>query len=323
MWKFPLLQMQVYSDMILKCAEKGKNSKMNLHCIKILIFLLLTGSVSGISAQSFYLELKHKDENARKAYFAQKIHRFWGKNVYRSAPDRYHGLLVLKNKKITFAFDIRGKYKDGKASCVNIGMVRPCGLNWYAGGFFQAFCGKENLINGDFTVLKIYQGSDLSYALLQFKGKNHTSTLRMTLAEADDKLLLEFTSGIKNRPCEIRLIAYPGEYGSAEKRQRRIVTCKGEYSQHKELGKEEFWGLFFDSYYDRAKKRGRGCCAFVYNPQETLSAQVEISYPCTAIFRYKGDQKAHLVLWDFLYWPSRDAITYMKQLKVSFDPKQK
>ena len=101
MWKFPLLQMQVYSDMILKCAEKGKNSKMNLHCIKILIFLLLTGSVSGISAQSFYLELKHKDENARKAYFAQKIHRFWGKNIYRSAPDRYHGLLVLKNKKIS------------------------------------------------------------------------------------------------------------------------------------------------------------------------------------------------------------------------------
>ena len=57
---------------------------MNLKKISV---WLLAACVIPLSAEvkSYFIEMKHGDEQAKKAYFDQKV-RFWGASTYKTAP---------------------------------------------------------------------------------------------------------------------------------------------------------------------------------------------------------------------------------------------
>ena len=138
--------------------------------IKWAALMVLTAAAGCVSAavKAEYLELK-EDEAARKAYFAQPI-RIWGDKAYKVAPDKFNALLTLSNSKVTYAFHIYGVQKDGVATKVQIGMMRPSVYNWYAGGFFKIASGKNLLNDGNFTLKEVKGSEESGWAEFEFTG---------------------------------------------------------------------------------------------------------------------------------------------------------
>ena len=91
---------------------------MNLKKMSVWLFAACVLPLSA-EVKSYFIEMKHGDEQAKKAYFDQKV-RIWGGSGYKTSPENYTGLLVLANKKITFAFHLQGKQQSGEAVKVNI-----------------------------------------------------------------------------------------------------------------------------------------------------------------------------------------------------------
>ncbi|MBQ6470944.1 MAG: hypothetical protein IJJ33_03090 [Victivallales bacterium] len=97
---------------------------------KWMALVALAGAVVSVSAgvKAEYLELKESEES-RKAYFAQPV-RIWGDKGYKAGTDKYNGLLTLANSRTTYAFHLFGTYRDGVATNVQVGMLRPTVFNW-------------------------------------------------------------------------------------------------------------------------------------------------------------------------------------------------
>lgn len=287
--------------------------KKSIFAIGMLACMTFTASAA-VSAT--VLELKHGDKAAEKAYFAQP-HRIWGTNTYKAKPTDYNGLLVLGNSKTKFVFHLVGKMKNGKPVDVEIGMLRPSVYNWYAGGFIVPRGKQTELKKGVFSIGKVQSGAKSGFAELNYKGV-FSGTIRLELMDNDDKLLVTFTPADKTIPYRLDLYAYPGHYGDAKKPFRKVFTSAGDIAVPKNLTKQESWAVFYDTYYDRKVNRGDGCCAFLYNPNETDVATMRAGYACLALLNYKKGTTAHLIFWDFKGWSSDQAKDYMKKLKFSF-----
>lgn len=289
--------------------------------IKWIAFLFLTMAAACVSAavKAEYLELK-ADEATRKAYFAQPV-RMWGDKIYRGAADKYHALLTLSNSKISYVFHLFGDIKDGAAKNVRIGMMRPTQFNWYAGGFINISSGKNQLYSGTFSIKEIKGGEDSGYVEMEFSDAVLNGTIRLELANNDDKLLLSFTPSVQ-LPYMVNLIAYPGAYGDAKLRVRKMITNLGSVEGNvKKLTPQDFWIVFGDAYYDREQNRGAGCCAFLFNPKEIQpGSMIRCGYACQAYLycRQKG-KPFSLILWDFKGWSVRQAVDYMKKLDIKFE----
>jgi len=281
--------------------------------------MMSAGVLAAVTVEK--IELKPGDETAKKAYFAQKI-RFWGTNEYKASPEHYNTLLTLTNAKIQFAFRLEGKIVDGKPRKVAVGMFRPSIYNWYSGGFIEVIANKQNLTDGEFELAEFKGGAESGYALLRYTGPEVSGTLRLELADNDDKLQVKFTPSPAKilRGYQLVLISYPGAYGEKENRKREIQTNTGTAENgKKELTKSDCWAVFYDSYYDRKENRGDGCCAFLFNPKEIVSGTLRAGYGCIAYLNYPPHQEANLILWDFKKWSAEDAIAYMKKLSVQFE----
>lgn len=281
--------------------------------------MMSAGILAAVTVEK--IELKHGDETAKKAYFAQAI-RFWGTNEYKTSPENYNTLLTFTNAKIQFAFRLEGKIVDGKLRNVAIGMCRPSIYNWYSGGFIEVISNKQNLTNGEFELLEFKGDTQSGYAILRYTGPEVSGTFHLELADNDDKLQVKFTPSMENglRGYQIVLTSYPGTYGEKEKRKREIQTNTGRAENgRKELTKLDCWAVFYDNYYDRKENRGDGCCAFLFNPKEVVSGVLRAGYGCIAYLNYPARQEANLILWDFKKLSSEDALAYMKKLSVQFE----
>ncbi len=288
--------------------------------IKWAALMALTAAAGWVSAavKAEYLELK-EDEAARKAYFAQPV-RIWGDKIYKAAADQYNALLMLSNSKATYAFHLNGQRKDGAATKVNIGMMRPSVFNWYAGGFINISSGKNLLNAGNFSVKEVKGTEESGWAELEFTGGTLNGKLRLELPDNDDKLLVTFTPS-EPLAYTVNLVAYPGAYGDAKLRARKMITNLGPVEGNvKKLTDRDCWAIFADSYYDREQNRGAGCCAFLFNPKElTPGSVLRCGYACQAYLYVKKGQPVSLILWDFRNWSMKQAADYMKKLDVNFE----
>ena len=288
--------------------------------IKWMALMVLTAAAGCVSAavKAEYLELK-EDEAARKAYFAQPI-RIWGDKAYKVGADKFNALLTLSNSKVTYAFHIYGIQKDGVATKVQIGMMRPSVYNWYAGGFFKISSGKNLLNDGNFTLKEVKGSEESGWAEFEFTGATLNGKLRLELPDNDDKLLMTFTP-TSEIPYTVNLVSYPGHYGDAKLRARKMITNLGEVENGvKKLTPQDCWAVFADAYYDREKNQGDGCCAFLYNPKDILPGSVIRSgYACQAYLYCRKNQPFTVILWDFKRWSMKQAVEYMKKLDVKFE----
>ena len=269
--------------------------------------------------KAYFIELKHNDKKAEQAYLAQPF-RFWTKNAYKTHPDKYNGLLVLSNSRVNYVFHLFGTLKNGMVKNLEIGMRRPSPYNWYAGGFLAIQAGKHKLTAGKFAVSEVKGGSQSGYAELSFTDSPFTGKIRFELADDDDKLQLIFTPS-SPQAYRIRLTAYPGAYGDAKRRVRKMITNLGEVEGNsKKLTPQDFWCVFGDSYYDRQYRRGDGCCAFLFNPKEILPGSILRSgYACLADLYGRQGKPTSLILWDFKGCSISQAVSYMKKLDVKFE----
>ncbi len=262
------------------------------------------------------------DDASKKAYFAQPV-RIWGTHGYKAAADSYNALVTLSNAKTSFVFHLQGKMLNGIPHAVQIGMVRPSVFNWYAGGFVTVRFAKTQLLDGNLAFGEIKAAKDGSSACAEFKytSGEYAGTIRMELADDDDKLAMTFTPTGKKSPYELSLVAYPGAYGEKNLRKREIATtANGRCTDGKYvLDKKDCYVVFYDSYYDSGNGRGDGCCAFLFNPQEISAGTIRCGYGCTAYLSCKPGVSANLVLWDFKKWSAGQARDYMKNLNVKFE----
>lgn len=267
------------------------------------------------------LELAYGDEAAKKSYFSQPI-RFWGTHDYKIEQDSYETLLVLSNAKIQYAFRLQGKIVDGKLRNVAICMLRPSIYNWYAGGFVEVLAGDQALTSGEFQLLELKAGTDYGEVTLEYRSSTLSGSFRFGLSDDDDKLQLIFTPSLAEnlQSYQLVLTAYPGTYGEKDKRERRLVTNASDVEmKRRDLTGEDYWVVFYDSWYDRKNNLGDGCCAFLYNPKVIISGSLQAGYGCIAKLNYPSTQIAALLLWDFKGWASEDAIQYLKPLSVQFE----
>ncbi|MBE6373790.1 MAG: hypothetical protein E7055_17190 [Lentisphaerae bacterium] len=290
---------------------------MKIKWMALTALTIAAGSVSA-AVKAEYLELKD-DDAARKAYLAQPV-RIWGDKNYKVGADKYNALLVLSNSKITYAFHLYGTMKDGVATKVNIGMLRPSIYNWYAGGFISISSGKEKLSAGNFTLKEVKGTDDSGWAEFEFSGGALNGKLRFELPDNDDKLLVTFTPAGQFRYMA-NLVSYPGHYGDAKLRARKMISNVGEVEGNvKKLTPQDCWFVFADSYYDREQNRGDGCCAFLFNPKDVLPGSVVRSgYACQAYLYCRPGQTLTLIVWDFKRWSMKQAVDYMKKLDVKFE----
>ena len=283
--------------------------KKSIFAIGLLSCMTFTASAAvNVSA----LELKHGDKAAEKAYFAQP-HRIWDTHSYKTKESDYNALIELRNSKVKFVFHLAGKMKDGKPVGVTVGMTKPSIYNWYAGGFIVIHGTGKSV----FSIGETQSGDKSGFVELHYKG-TFSGILRLELMDNDDKLLVTFTPENKTLPYRIDLYAFPGHYGNAKKPYRKVFTSAGEIETPKKLTEQESWAVFYDTYYDRKLKRGDGCCAFLFNPNETETVTLRAAYACVAILSYKKGTSAHLILWDFKGWSSDQAKEYMQKLNISF-----
>jgi hypothetical protein len=284
----------------------------------IILLLLWLSSWSRGEVKVSCLVLEPGDSPSRQAFYRQPV-RIWGDN-YLVKPDEYHALLTLVNGKCLFAFHLHGSLgTDGPAN-VQLGMVRPSHFNWYAGNFLSVFQDGKSQTGGGFRLLEASSSLDGGFALLEYQGPGG-GQLRLELAEDDDKLQLTFTPRCRTLPCQATLTAYPGAYGTPELRQRLLLTANRIADSNEMLLRaDECWALFADKYYDCAKGQGDGCCAFLFNPNNTSRALLKTDrYSCQAILDYIPGKDIHLILWDLKGWSCQQAQEYLNSLKIELE----
>ena len=273
--------------------------------------------ISSAAVTVQFIELKPGDEAAKKAYFELPRNcRLWGTKGYNVSEKQYNALLVMRNDKVNFVFHFRGAMKEGAPRGVAVGMISPTHFNWYAGGFFDIYSGKKKLSSGKFSVKETKSG-EAGIAVLDFSEGDFNGTVTLALADNDDKVGFVFTPADKTLRYTVQLVAYPGEYGNPKLRKRVVYTNNGKAENPKKLTPQDFYCVFGDEYYDIAQKRGRGCCAFLFNPKEIIPGSVIRSgYACTAYLYFDKGTNASFVFWDFAGKSLAEALEYMKNIQL-------
>ena len=277
----------------------------------------ISALISSAAVTVQLIELKPGDEAAKKAYFALPRNcRLWGTKGYKPSDKQYNAILVMRNDKVNFAFHLRGNMVDGTPRGVQIGMISPTHFNWYAGGFVDIKSGKKLLNSGKFSVKETKSG-DAGIAILDYSEGAFNGTITLALADNDDKVGFVFTPADKTLRFSVQLTAYPGEYGNAKLRKRVVYTNTGKGENPKKLTPQDFYCVFGDEYYDIAQKRGRGCCAFLFNPKEIIpGSTIRCGYACTAYLYFNKGSNASFVFWDFAGKSLAEALEYMKNIQL-------
>jgi hypothetical protein len=267
------------------------------------------------------------NSQSKNCYMQQK-YRFWGANRYPKDKNFKGRLIVLASSKATFTFWMPGKMKDGKWS-TSLGMCAPSKANWFCGGFFRIRSGKFDSNKASAEIGNISHGEAGSFSIC-WQAQGIKAETKIILPDDEDKLLIstklvKYPSNIKSYIVVLR--CYPGSLGGGWKaglklRQRRAMTLDRKISINQDvqkvvLSKKEAWCLFYDDYFDVAKNRGEGPCAFLFNPMKTAKTIVTVAnYSCSASLIYYAKKQSDIMVYDFNKLTNKQAIDYMKSLKI-------
>ena len=292
-----------------------------------IILLVLAAMTVQAEVKVDKLELKGADEASKTAYFAQPI-RLWGSGEFMTDPAERVTLVSMSNAKTAFVFSLNGKLTADQRLPASIGMLKPSNANWYANSFFNFEVDKITASECNAEILNAVGGPEFGSFTVRFTNPELQADLKITLRDDDDKLLLEFTPKAANpavRNYRIGLVCYPSSYGGdfaagMKLRQREAMTpvrTLPQASSDYRLTPQDCWVLFYDNYFDVKANRGEGPCAFLFNPKEAVSVDVNISnYACLSTLWYPMNQPAFLILWDFNGWSNDGAKDYLKKLKI-------
>lgn len=294
-----------------------------------ILLLCLTAGLLHAEVKVSNLELKGGDENSRKAYMAQPV-RIWGSSGYHTNPQERVNLITLSNAKCSFLLNLNGKLDPQGNLNAKLGMMLPSSANWYANEFFSFDVNGITTANTTVEITNISSGTDKGSVSFLYTGKNFTAALTITLADNDDKLMLEFKPDCRDaaqKTCKISFLCYPsslagGWQAGLKLRKREALTSMRtltESDKYVPLENNEPWILFYDLNFDVKDNRGEGPCALLFNPKECVRKEVLVgNYSCNLNFWYPMNKAAQFILWDFNKWSNESACKYMKELNIQF-----
>ena len=296
-------------------------------------FLLLFSLAAGFlhaEVRVSNLELKGGDEASRKAYLAQRV-RIWGYAKYPEDPRERIDLVTLANTRCSFLLKLHGRVDPLGKRHAQLGMLEPSSANWYANEFFSFNVNGVSTSEASVEIVKLSSGTDRGSVTFLYSGRDFTAELTVTLADNDDKLLLEFKPeclGDKQKStCEVSFHCYPSSQAGGWQEGLRLrrreamtpVRTLPENGKYISLEDGEPWILFYDLAYDAKDNRGEGPCALMFDPKECISKEVMIgNYACGLKFRYPMNTTAHFILWDFHNWSNGNARRFMNSLVYEY-----
>ncbi len=268
-------------------------------------------------------------DKASKDRYNQQKYKIWGFEKYPKNKDFKGRMIVISNSKVSYCFWMPGKVKDGKWFAF-LGMKGPSNANWYCNGFFKITSYKFDSTKAPFEVKDVAKGEVGAFTACWKDGGFEFET-KFTLPDNAEQLLIStkvIAAPPKLKAYFVDMLCYPSSMAGGWRkgmklRKRGALTPSrtvniDQKGQELKLDKKENWCLFYDSYFDFGKSRGEGPCAFLYNPQETTRAIVRVTnYSCNAILAYPVKNPANIMLWDFHKMTNKQAMDYMKSLKVS------
>ena len=293
----------------------------------LLPILLLASGFLHAEVRVSNLELKGGDEASRKAYFAQSV-RLWGHSKYPKDPQERINLVTLANARCSFLLKLQGRIDSQGKLHAQLGMLKPSSANWFGNGFFSFNVNGVSPSDASVEIVNMSSGPDRGSVTFLYSGKDFTAKLTVTLADNDDKLLLEFKpeyrgASAQKKTCEVSFLCYPSSYAGGWKaglrlRKREALTplrTLSENGKYISLGNGEPWILFYDLAFDVKDNRGEGPCALMFDPKECVSKKVVVeNYACGLKFQYPMNTAAHFILWDFHGWSNESARQFMNSL---------
>ncbi len=294
----------------------------------LLLFCLAAGCLHA-EVKVSNLELKGGDEVSRKAYMAQPI-RIWGSSGYFPDPLERVNLITLSNAKSSFTLNLNGKVDPQGKLNGKLGMLRPSSANWYANEFFSFDVNGMTPADTTVEITKLDSGTEKGSVTLLYSGKDFTAVLTVTLADNDDKLMLEFKPECRDatqKTYGVSFLCYPsslagGWQAGLKLRKREALTplrTLPESGKYVSLENNEPWILFYDLHFDVKNNRGEGPCALMFSPKECVRKEVLVgNYSCVLKFRYSMNTASQFILWDFCKWSNESALNYLKALDIQY-----
>jgi len=218
------------------------------------------------------------------------------------------------------------KYHSGDIGMWTVGLHS----GWYGNGFIDI------LVNG-LSLLRDYKPEITSESKGEEAKASYTwdtpeAKIRMTFTakSGDDKIFLrvniEPKKGINS--IETRLLCFPSSFGGRggsgpkiEPIDRWISTYKRDiqHTQKVTLQPDEFWILYYDKIWDRAKKeKCGGPCALLFPPNEPEKVTIDVkSYDIVTCLTYPPTtREMHYLFWPGMGISNEEALKRMKELKL-------
>ncbi|HIE52044.1 MAG TPA: DUF4838 domain-containing protein, partial [Armatimonadetes bacterium] len=195
-----------------------------------------------------------------------------------------------------------------------VGLSRPTGGNWYAGGCLDVRVNGRS-VGTTPARLRFLRYTDRQEVQVHWDAPEATVRVTFALRNGDDKLLVagEIAPKVEVHSWEVRLRCYPSGFDAP--RDRRVYTVRREVRAGGQciLRPGEFWVVYTDALQDAP--RGQGPCALLFDPMETARAQVRVSnYPVeTALLYPPSARRFHFALWEFPGQSNEEVLTLMRK----------
>ncbi len=251
----------------------------------------------------------------------------WKSEVWRGYP----GHSDHERKTMTFSLDsgsIRYAIKYGYCADKShapdvatpegyIGMPEPRWENWYGNGFLYIIAnGKDIGLTKPSAIRKLEDGERGSVQIVWDRSDIHVR-LTFLIFPRDRALLAEVSvfARAELKSLLVRLVAYPAAYTTQG--ERCVVTPIRAITQEKreEISPQnEWWLVYLDKKFDRAKGHTVGGCGAVFLPEEVASAKVSVeTYPIVTELECKaGINRFHFAVFDFYDMTNAEAEEFMK-----------
>ena len=306
----------------------------------VLVVLMISGFTSLLSAAVIVKDtgwLWDKDENndcrgdlgkiqqmekGSKSYFSRSIYFDTGKRKlylwYETCNDPSHLM--------------SGQEYHSHRGLGGVGIGVSAG--WHPGGSIDILVNGVTLGNYKPEITSESKGEEAE-AIYTWDTSEARIKMTFTAKNGDDKFFLKVDIEPKKEISSIKtsFLCYPSSYGKftcvkqnypelMNKRDRWISTPRREIQHTRKviLEKEEFWILYYDKIWDKAKREKccAGPCALLFLPNEPEEIVVDLgNYAVRTYFTYSPiTREMNYIIWPSMGISNEEALKKMKELKL-------
>lgn len=198
-----------------------------------------------------------------------------------------------------------------------IGMPQPSWENWYGNGFLYIIVNDRDIGLTRPSVIRKLEDAERGSVQIVWDRNDAQVRLTFMVLPKETALLIEVAVFPKTefRSLSLTLVAYPAAYTTQG--QRCLVTPKRKVTQVQTVEispQEEWWLLYQDNKFDKAKGHTVGGCGAVFLTEEVESGKVSVeAYPIVTELRCKaGISRVHFAVWDFCDKTNAEAEAFIK-----------